>query len=86
MDVIVRTSIFVIFAKGFYFCLVLYKDYAAFTNHQWDPDEKGQGEASKYSSIEDVHNNIHALMGGNEGHMSELDYASYDPSFWLHHA
>jgi tyrosinase len=64
-----------------------YKDYAAFTNHQYDP--KHQGEASqtgKYASIEDVHNNIHMLCGGNNGHMDELDYAAYDPVFWLHHA
>lgn len=61
-----------------------YKDYAAFVNHQYDPKMVGKEEGS-YASIEDVHNSIHGLMGGDEGHMAELDYASFDPSFWLHH-
>ncbi|KAH8586174.1 hypothetical protein B0O99DRAFT_656959 [Bisporella sp. PMI_857] len=63
-----------------------YKDYAAFTNHKWDAREDGKGDTGKYASIEDLHNSVHGMVGGDQGHMSELDYASFDPSFWLHHA
>lgn len=65
-----------------------YKDYAAFTNHQYDP-KASQGPSTsqgQYASIEDLHNDVHVYVGGDEGHMAELDYASFDPSFWLHHA
>jgi tyrosinase len=36
-------------------------------------------------SIESIHNQMH-LLGGNNGHMGVVDYASFDPIFWLHHA
>jgi tyrosinase len=57
-----------------------YKDFAAFSNHQWQVNEPGT-----YSSLEDVHNSIHGEVGGNVGHMAELDYSAFDPVFWLHH-
>ncbi|KAL8999226.1 MAG: hypothetical protein Q9169_001891 [Polycauliona sp. 2 TL-2023] len=37
-----------------------------------------------YPSLESLHNQIHGLMG-NGGHMSFIDYAAFDPVFWLHH-
>jgi tyrosinase len=58
-----------------------YKDFAAFSNHVWQINEPGT-----YASLEDVHNTIHSEVGGNAGHMAELDYAAFDPVFWLHHA
>jgi tyrosinase len=58
-----------------------YQDFAAFSNHQWAPDAPGT-----YGSLEDVHNDIHGEVGGNGGHMTDLDYSAFDPVFWLHHA
>ena len=58
-----------------------YQDFAAFSNHVWQVNEPGT-----YASLEDVHNTIHGEVGGNAGHMAELDYAAFDPVFWLHHA
>ncbi|KAH8653928.1 tyrosinase precursor [Tricladium varicosporioides] len=57
-----------------------YKDFAAFSNHAWQ-----NNDPSTFASIEDIHNSIHGDVGGNMGHMSELDYSSFDPVFWLHH-
>lgn len=58
-----------------------YKDFAAFSNHQWAPDAPGS-----YGSLENVHDSIHGEVGGNGGQMGDLDYAAFDPVFWLHHA
>jgi tyrosinase len=58
-----------------------YKDFAAFSNHAWQVNEPGT-----YASLEDIHNSIHGEVGGNAGHMAELDYSAFDPVFWLHHA
>jgi tyrosinase len=57
-----------------------YKDLSAFSNHLWVPNSVGTE-----ASLEDVHNSIHVAVGGNMGHMSELDYSAFDPAFWLHH-
>ncbi|KIJ62547.1 hypothetical protein HYDPIDRAFT_114189 [Hydnomerulius pinastri MD-312] len=37
------------------------------------------------SSLEAVHNTIHYTSGGN-GHMSNPDYAAFDPFFFFHHS
>jgi len=39
----------------------------------------------QYDSIESIHNEIHGLAGRN-GHMGVVDYAVFDPIFWMHHA
>jgi tyrosinase len=57
-----------------------YKVLSAFSNHMWAGDSP-----STAASLEDVHNSIHTAVGGNMGHMSELDYSAFDPVFWLHH-
>lgn len=57
-----------------------YSDFAAFSNHQWQENEPGT-----FASLEDIHNSIHVAVGGDGGHMSELDYSAFDPVFWLHH-
>ncbi|KIJ53633.1 hypothetical protein M422DRAFT_222298 [Sphaerobolus stellatus SS14] len=36
-------------------------------------------------SIEAIHNRVHILAGGR-GHFGEVDWAAYDPIFWLHHS
>jgi len=38
------------------------------------------------SQLEGIHNNVHATVGGNNGHMSFVDVAAFDPIFMLHHA
>jgi tyrosinase len=37
-------------------------------------------------SLEGIHDNIHGIFGTNGGDMGYLDYAAFDPIFWLHHA
>ncbi|GAW04614.1 Di-copper centre-containing protein [Lentinula edodes] len=39
----------------------------------------------KAGSVEHPHNSVHLLLGGL-GHMSNNDYAGFDPIFYLHHA
>ncbi|KAK2629543.1 hypothetical protein QTJ16_000363 [Diplocarpon rosae] len=53
----------------------------AFSNHELRDDGLNTS-----ASLEDVHNSVHVAVGGDMGHMSELDYSSFDPVFWLHHA
>lgn len=38
------------------------------------------------NSVEGIHNNIHAQVGGSGGQMADLSLAGFDPLFWLHHA
>ncbi|TVY48584.1 Polyphenol oxidase [Lachnellula occidentalis] len=37
------------------------------------------------TSMESVHNSVHGAVGGQSGFMTFLDYAAFDPIFWLHH-
>jgi len=39
----------------------------------------------QYDSIESIHNEIHGLAG-KDGHMGVVNYAAFDPIFWMHHA
>ncbi|KAF7890194.1 hypothetical protein EAF00_008509 [Botryotinia globosa] len=57
-----------------------YKQFDAFSNHQW----ASNNAPGTYGSIEDVHNSVHSETGGN-GQMGDPDYAAFDPLFWLHH-
>jgi tyrosinase len=47
------------------------------------------GTPNAWTSVESVHNQVHAAVGGStpgmQGHMSTVDYSSFDPIFWLHH-
>lgn len=36
-------------------------------------------------SFEAIHDDIHGMVGGVDGHMAYLDVAAFDPFFWLHH-
>ncbi|KUJ21549.1 Di-copper centre-containing protein [Mollisia scopiformis] len=58
-----------------------YTNYTTFSNHQLISNDAGDE-----GSLENVHDSIHGTVGGNGGHMSDLDYAAHDPAFWLHHA
>jgi tyrosinase len=37
-------------------------------------------------NLEGAHNNIHNYIGGSRGEMATVQYAGFDPLFWLHHA
>lgn len=67
------------YAQRFMNLLQAYPRYANFSNSAWTPDSPG------YDSLESLHNQIHGLIG-NGGHMAVIDYAGFDPLFWLHHA
>lgn len=43
-------------------------------------------DISNDESIESIHDTIHNTVGGNNGHMTDIPYAAFDPVFWLHHA
>jgi hypothetical protein len=38
-----------------------------------------------YDSLESIHGQIHGMTGRN-GHMGVVDFAAFDPVFWMHHA
>jgi tyrosinase len=62
--------------------------FGPFSNNIWTP-----GNPRTYPSLEDIHDNIHVLVGGpapsNQsapaGNMSIIPYAAFDPCFWMHH-
>lgn len=71
-------------------------DFDQFTTQAW---RENQGPHN-YSSIEDMHNNIHNYVGTNDsvlkklqhniptsrtGNMTDVQASSFDPIFWLHH-
>jgi tyrosinase len=43
-----------------------------------------QSDPRFYDSLESIHGQIHGLVGKN-GHMGVVDFAAFDPVFWLHH-
>ncbi|KAA8897513.1 hypothetical protein FN846DRAFT_783234 [Sphaerosporella brunnea] len=48
------------------------------------------GAPNTWTSVESIHNQVHASVGGTTpglmGHMSLVDLSSFDPIFWMHHA
>lgn len=38
-----------------------------------------------YVPLETPHNSLHDIIGGNNGTMSQVNIAAFDPIFWLHH-
>ena len=61
-----------------------YKTLEAFSSNEWHQPTR-QTQTSTLGSIEDLHGSIHFAVGGNMGHMSQLQYSAFDPIFWLHH-
>jgi len=55
-------------------------------NNRWASFSNRQGAASvgENDSLESIHDTIHGLVGGG-GHMSYVEYSSFDPIFFLHH-
>lgn len=56
-----------------------YGNYTIFSNEGWAAD------TSKYDSLESLHDNIHAMLGGQDGHMTIVPFSAFDPLFFLHH-
>jgi len=50
-------------------------DYNSFSN-----------TADGVNSLESPHGTVHVTVGGENGHMSMVPLAAFDPIFWLHHA
>ncbi|PVF95428.1 Di-copper centre-containing protein [Serendipita vermifera] len=55
--------------------------YGPFSNDESPPTGADPGD---YDSLESIHGQLHGLCGAN-GHMGVVDYAAFDPLFWLHH-
>ena len=66
------------YAQRFMILLKNYPHFANFSTSAWTPNAAG------YDSLESLHNQVHGLIG-NGGHMAVVDYAGFDPLFWLHH-
>ncbi|KUI66030.1 Polyphenol oxidase 1 [Cytospora mali] len=56
-----------------------YDNYTMFSNEGWAAD------TSKYDSLEALHDNVHAMLGGIDGHMTIVPFSAFDPLFFLHH-
>lgn len=57
-------------------------DFSEFSN-----DASASSTSGCSNSLESIHDTVHALVGGsNNGHMTWLWWAAFDPIFWLHHA
>ncbi|RKF81259.1 Tyrosinase [Golovinomyces cichoracearum] len=63
-----------------YAILTNYHDYLAFSNGGY----RAEAPPSEQDSVEAIHDQVHTLLGGG-GHMSFIDYAGFDPVFFLHH-
>ncbi|KAL9119272.1 MAG: hypothetical protein Q9187_004178 [Circinaria calcarea] len=66
---------------GTYQLLSSEPNYAIFSNTAYNDDE-----SYGHQSIENIHNGVHAFVGGMGGHMSAVPFSAFDPIFWLHHA
>lgn len=54
-------------------------------NRRWATfSNKVAGDSQQSDSLESIHDVVHGVVG-NGGHMSYVDYSSFDPVFFLHH-
>jgi len=60
-------------------------DFSAFSSNAFQTGDS----PNAWVSVESIHNQIHASIGGSNhplsGHMSFADCSTFDPIFWLHH-
>lgn len=56
-----------------------YDNYTIFSNEGW------AANTTSYDSLESLHDNVHALLGGLDGHMTIVPFSAFDPLFFLHH-
>ena len=58
-----------------------YNTYAAVSNNFFRTGSV-VNDAANWGSLEDIHNAIHNLVGG-DGHMAQIAVSAFDPIFWL---
>lgn len=56
-----------------------YSNYTIFSNEGWSTD------TTRQDSLENLHDNLHAELGGHQGHMTIVPFSAFDPLFFLHH-
>jgi len=56
-------------------------NFNSFSNTAYRSDTTPAG----FVSCEGLHNEVHVAAGGSFGHMSFVEYSSFDPFFFLHH-
>ncbi|KAI9827269.1 MAG: hypothetical protein M1832_005407 [Thelocarpon impressellum] len=54
-------------------------NYSPFSNHAFS-----SVEGPAFDSLEGIHDDVHVLVGRG-AHMGSVEYAGFDPIFWLHH-
>lgn len=47
---------------------------------------KMKNEVVNYVPLETPHNQLHDIIGGESGNMSDITISAFDPIFWLHHS
>lgn len=68
------------FRDRLYNLFTSYSNFTQFGNEAWITSSTTNAD-----SLESLHDTLHSILGSN-GHMTYLDYAAFDPIFWLHHA
>lgn len=63
----------------------LYNLFSSYTNYTIVSNEGWAEDTSQYDSFESLHDNIHAMLGGDDGHMTIVPFSGFDPLFFLHH-
>jgi tyrosinase len=62
----------------------LFTSYSNFSEFGTEAYTFGSTPIRNADSLESIHDVLHGITGSG-GHMTYLDYAAYDPIFWLHH-
>lgn len=63
----------------------LYNLFSSYDNYTLVSNEGWAADTSQYDSIESLHDNVHAMLGGKSGHMTIVPFSAFDPVFVLHH-
>ena len=68
------------------YVLLAYQNYGPMSNniYRTAKENVSTANAENWGSVEDFHNAIHNLTGG-DGQMGQIPLSSFDPIFWLHH-
>lgn len=76
-DVVCTLTLFIFSKTNF---VTQWNTFAKSTTYNVASNTNNRGQ----SSFEGSHNSVHLFVGGN-GHFQPVDYAAFDPVFWLHH-
>lgn len=63
----------------------LYNLFSSYSNYTIVSNEGWADDTSQYDSFESIHDNVHAMLGGSNGHMTIVPFSAFDPLFFLHH-